>query len=73
MRCWLCLVLALCLPLLGLAQAEETAPAAALKYGDRGENVVAIQERLKELGYYTGKISGNFLEGTRAGIRRFHE
>jgi len=71
--CALMLVLALCLPLLGLAQAEETAPAAALKYGDRGENVVAIQERLKELGYYTGKISGNFLEGTRAGIRRFQK
>lgn len=44
-----------------------------LRYGSSGEDVKEIQTRLMELGYYKGKISGNYLEGTRAGIRSFQE
>ena len=42
-----------------------------LRYGDQSELVSAIQQRLSDLGYYSGKISGNFLDGTRAAVKRF--
>lgn len=32
-----------------------------------------LQSRLSELGYYVGRISGNFLEGTQNGVKRFQE
>jgi len=54
------------------AAAEETGYA-PMQYGDSGDNVAAIQEQLKALGYYSGKISGNFLDGTRAAIRQFQQ
>ncbi len=44
-----------------------------LKKKDRGEKVENLQRRLTELGYYHGKISGNFLEGTYSGIRDFQK
>ena len=44
-----------------------------LKYGDQGEAVSELQSRLSELGYYVGRISGNFLEGTQNGVKRFQE
>ncbi len=44
-----------------------------LRYGSTGEDVKALQTRLMELGYYKGKISGNYLEGTQNGIRTFQE
>ncbi len=44
---------------------------AALKFGDSGDEVSTVQQRLSDLGYYKGKISGNFLEGTRAAVNRF--
>ena len=49
------------------------APAKTLKYGDQGAEVSELQERLSELGYYSGRISGNFLEGTRNGVKHFQE
>ena len=42
-----------------------------LQYGSSGEDVKRLQTRLTELGYYTGKISGNYLEATRSAIERF--
>ena len=42
-----------------------------LKYGSTGDDVKKLQKRLMEYGYYTGKISGNFLEGTRNAVRDF--
>ena len=42
-----------------------------LERGDSGENVKALQSRLNELGYYNGKISGNYLEGTYYAIHSF--
>ncbi|MBR0267291.1 MAG: peptidoglycan-binding protein [Clostridia bacterium] len=44
-----------------------------LKYGSTGEDVKDLQIRLTALGYYKGKISGDFLEGTQNGIRRFQK
>ncbi len=44
-----------------------------LRYGSTGEDVKELQTRLTALGYYTGKISGNYLEGTRAAIGDFQQ
>lgn len=44
-----------------------------LQYGSSGELVKKLQTRLTELGYYKGKISGNYLEGSRYGIQLFQE
>ena len=44
-----------------------------LRFGSTGEDVKQLQLRLTELGYYTGKISGNFLEGTRNALRNMQE
>ena len=49
------------------------APEKTLQYGDSGEHVLAAQERLTDLGYYHGKCSGNFLEGTQSAARRFQQ
>ena len=46
---------------------------ATLKYGDQGDEVSELQKRLSELGYYVGRISGNFLEGTQNGVKHFQE
>ena len=65
---------------LGVLPAMVATPAAAqetgyqpMQYGDSGEDVATIQEQLQSLGYYSGKISGNFLDGTRAAIRQFQK
>ncbi len=39
--------------------------------GDSGEGVKALQNRLSELGYYDGKISGNYLDGSFYAISDF--
>lgn len=44
-----------------------------LKRGDEGEDVKRLQTRLNELGYYNGKLSGKFLEGTEYAINLFQE
>ena len=44
-----------------------------LRYGSEGEDVKELQTRLAALGYYTGKISGKFLEGTQNGIKQFQK
>ena len=46
-------------------------PFALLQYGASGDAVLAAQERLTALGYYFGKCSGDFLEGTQSAVRRF--
>ena len=45
----------------------------ALQYGDSGDSVLAAQSRLTDLGYYHGKCSGNYLEGTQSAVRRFQK
>ncbi|MCR5296132.1 MAG: peptidoglycan-binding protein [Clostridiales bacterium] len=56
------------------AEAESEIQAArTMQYGDEGEDVLFIQTRLKDLNYYSGNLSGKYLEGTRDAIRRFQE
>ena len=42
-----------------------------LSYGATGEDVKQLQEKLVELGYYTGNITGSYLEGTTAAVQIF--
>lgn len=44
-----------------------------LQYGDSGEDVRQLQTRLTALGYYTGKISGNYLEGSQSAVQTFQQ
>ncbi len=52
--------------LLGCSGLAET-----LKFPDRGAGVVRLQEALKQAGYYTGTIDGQFGTGTRAAVVTF--
>ena len=45
----------------------------SLRYGSSGDDVKELQTRLTALGYYTGKISGNYLEGSQNGIKQFQK
>ncbi len=45
--------------------------ASLLKKGDSGEAVSAMQERLRELGYYEGEVDGAFGGGTEEAVRLF--
>ena len=42
-----------------------------LKYGDSGSNVMVLQTRLKELGYFNGSIGGNFGLLTQTAVTTF--
>ncbi len=44
-----------------------------LSKGSKGEDVKKLQTRLKELGYYTGKIDGDFGSGTYNALRSFQK
>ena len=62
----------LLLPLLALLMTLVlTANAATLTMGSRGERVALIQQRLKEWGYYSGKVDGVFGRGTYNAVVRF--
>ena len=45
----------------------------SLKTGNTGENVKKIQRRLKELGYFSGDIGGNYLSKTTAAVKAFQK
>ena len=45
----------------------------ALQTGSRGASVRQLQTRLKELGYYTGKIDGAYGSGTAAAVKAFQK
>lgn len=44
-----------------------------LKFGDSGEDVRRLQERLKEFGFYDGEINGEFDEATKDSVIKFQE
>ena len=44
-----------------------------LKYGDTGEAVKRVQSRLKELGYFSGDIGGNYLTLTQSAVAAFQK
>lgn len=62
----LMLVLILCMPL-------PAAAAPLLSYGSVGDDVTRLQERLTELGYYAGVISGQFLDNTQGAVSAFQK
>ena len=59
---------------IGLGTAEPGAsPTAepALKRGSSGERVTALQQKLKNLGYYTGTVDGDYGDGTVKAVKAF--
>lgn len=45
----------------------------SLKVGDSGENVKRLQRRLKELGFYSGPISGEYGSATRGAVKNYQK
>lgn len=44
-----------------------------LTYGDAGDNVIILQEKLKILGYFPFNIDGSYAEKTEEAVRKFQE
>ena len=42
-----------------------------IRKGEHSDRVMAVQERLKQLGYYSGEIDGQFGSGTEEAVRLF--
>ncbi len=63
------LSLTLALSLLGIANQAS----ALVREGDRGSEVTALQQRLQQLGYLQGNISGYFGPLTKAAVIRFQQ
>ena len=61
------------------APAETVAPVSgfvfrrALRYGDSGDSVKALQQRLLDLGYYEARVSGGYYKVTRTAVRKFQQ
>lgn len=53
--------------------AAPTAAPSVLRSGDQGTAVAEMQTRLSELGYYTGKIDGDYGSGTKAAVLLFQQ
>ena len=51
--------------------AAPTATPGTMRSGDKGQTVSDLQSRLQALGYYSGKIDGDFGSGTAAAVRAF--
>lgn len=69
--CLLILVLVLSVVSLGGWRTIATADAANIVKGDTKENVRMVQQRLKELGYYTISVDGIWGPKTLAGVKNF--
>jgi len=44
-----------------------------LKHGDKGDEVIRLQERLAELGYFTGRITGKYDASTEKAMKQFQK
>ena len=55
------------------ASATATPGASALKDGSTGQAVKTLQQRLKDLGYYTGSVDGSFGKGTTQAVKEFQQ
>ena len=53
------------------AEEVETQPARDMQRGDSGDDVLFLQNRLKDLKYYNGELSGNFGNATRDAVKTF--
>ncbi len=52
---------------------EPQIPFGKLMKGNKGERVIELQTMLKELGYHTGSIDGDFGGGTEKSVKAFQE
>ena len=50
---------------------QPTATPGTMRSGDKGQQVSDLQARLQALGYYAGKIDGDFGSGTMAAVKAF--
>lgn len=48
-------------------------PVKELKVGSQGDDVYWLQQRLQELGFYQGTVTGQYREGTKAAVRAFQK
>jgi len=48
-----------------------TVTPSVIRKGEHSDRVTAVQERLRELGFYTGEIDGQFGSGTQEAVRLF--
>lgn len=46
-------------------------PQAAIRYGDRGQQVITLQKKLRQWGYYTGSVDGVFGDQTLRAVKWF--
>ena len=52
---------------------EDSGKYKTLKYGDKGDEVKKLQTRLKELGYFSGNVGGNYLDITVASVKSYQK
>lgn len=64
-------ILAVLQKLLGISPGLDYSKMPALKYGDKNAIVKVLQARLKELGYFSSEVGGNFLDKTRDAVKAF--
>lgn len=55
------------------ASSEPFSYSRKLQYGSNGPLVEKLQSRLKELGFYTARVSGGYYEVTRSAVRQFQQ
>jgi len=65
---WACLLLAL---LVLLIIFQPSAQAASLRRGSTGDDVITLQKKLKNWGYYGGSVDGIFGSRTEAAVEYF--
>ena len=65
------LIMLICTFVLAAFAESDEAGYQPLQYGDSGETVLLIQEQLQTLGYYEGKVTGNYLDGTQTAVMQF--
>ena len=59
--------------LLDAAQSLAQTASSALKLNDRGDAVVELQQRLTDLGYYSGEVTGFYGSQTQEAVTRFQQ
>ncbi|NLG36534.1 MAG: peptidoglycan-binding protein [Clostridiales bacterium] len=65
-------ILAVCAPPAALADPEDGAPL-LIKKGDEGDNVILLQMRLSDLGYFDTQITGYFGQVTEEAVKAFQK
>ena len=65
--------LVLATALLDAAQALAQSAGSALQFNDRGDAVVELQQRLTDLGYYSGEVTGFYGSQTQDAVARFQQ